>query len=124
LRYIQRDGVSRDGEAGRLYSADLDTVDREAFQNRIQHDRHQFRFIVSPEDGQEIGDLRSYTRDLMAQMERDLGTKLDWAAVDHWDTDDPHTHILLRGKDEYGADLVIAREYIAHGMRARAREVV
>jgi len=123
LRYIQRDGVSRDGEAGRLYSTDLDTVDREAFQNRIQHDRHQFRLIVSPEDGQEIGDLRSYTRDLMARTERDLGTKLDWVAVDHWDTDDPHTHILLRGKDEYGADLIIAREYIAHGMRARAREV-
>jgi type IV secretory pathway VirD2 relaxase len=123
LRYIQRDGVSRDGEAGRLYSADLDTVDRESFQNRIRDDRHQFRFIVSPEDGQEIADLRSYTRDLMARMERDLGTKLDWVAVDHWDTDDPHTHILLRGKDEYGADLIIAREYIAHGMRARAREV-
>jgi type IV secretory pathway VirD2 relaxase len=123
LRYIQRDGVSRDGEAGRLYSADLDTVDRETFQNRIRDDRHQFRFIVSPEDGQEIGDLRSYTRDLMARMERDLGTKLDWVAVDHWDTDDPHTHVLLRGKDEYGADLIIAREYIAHGMRARAREV-
>lgn len=123
LRYIQRDGVSRDGEPGHLYSADLDAVDREAFESRIRDDRHQFRFIVSPEDGQPIGDLRSYTRDLMARMERDLGTKLDWVAVDHWDTDDPHTHILLRGKDEYGADLVIAREYIAHGMRARAREV-
>jgi type IV secretory pathway VirD2 relaxase len=122
LRYIQRDGVSRDGERGSLYSADLDSVDRETFQDRIHNDRHQFRFIVSPEDGQEIGDLRSYTRDLMAQMKRDLGTKLEWVAVDHWDTDDPHTHILLRGKDEYGADLVIAREYIAHGMRARARE--
>ena len=59
----------------------------------------------------------------MSQMERDLGTKLDWVAVDHWDTDDPHTHVVLRGKDENGRDLIIAPDYIAHGMRHRASDL-
>jgi type IV secretory pathway VirD2 relaxase len=53
-------------------------------------------------------------------METDLGTRLDWVAVDHWNTDNPHTHVVLRGKNELGKDLIIARDYIAHGMRQRA----
>src|SRR5690606_20164883 len=48
---------------------------------------------------------------------------LDWVAVDHFNTGHPHTHVVLRGKDERGQDLVIARDYIAHGMRARAQEL-
>jgi type IV secretory pathway VirD2 relaxase len=121
LNYIQREGASRDGERGRLYNSTEDSVDRDAFEKSIQDDRHHFRFIVSPEDGQAIADLQGFTRNLMARMQKDLGTELDWVAVDHWDTDDPHTHILLRGKDSNGDDLVIAREYISHGMRERAR---
>jgi type IV secretory pathway VirD2 relaxase len=44
-------------------------------------------------------------------MERDLGTKLDWIAVDHYNTDNPHVHLLIRGKAEDGRDLVISRDY-------------
>jgi type IV secretory pathway VirD2 relaxase len=38
----------------------------------------------------------------MARMEEELGTKLDWVAADHRDTAHPHTHIILRGKDDRG----------------------
>jgi len=72
----------------------------------------------------ELDDLKPFTRRLMRQMERDLDTRLDWVAVDHHDTEHPHTHIVIRGKDETGKDLVIARDYIAHGMRARAVEIL
>lgn len=123
LRYIERDGVGRNGEPGRAYGAETDEADLPDFMARSRDDRHQFRFIVSPEDAEQLDDLRAFTRDLMAQMERDLGTQLTWVAVDHWNTDDPHTHIVLRGKDDQGKDLVIARDYLAHGMRARAREL-
>ena len=123
LRYIQRDSVTREGERGQAYSADRDVADVGAFEARIEPDRHEFRFIVSPENAAEIGDLRGYTRELMGQMEADLGTRLDWVAVDHWDTDNPHTHVVLRGVDETGANLVIARDYIAHGMRGRASKL-
>ena len=123
LRYIQRDSVTREGEAGEAYSATKDVTNTGSFEARVEDDRHEFRFIVSPEDAAEIGDLRGYTRDLMARMEADLGTKLDWVAVDHWDTDNPHTHVVLRGVDETGSDLVIARDYISHGVRGRASEI-
>jgi type IV secretory pathway VirD2 relaxase len=124
IRYIQRDGVSKEGEAGRLYNATSDDVDGDAFRERGQDDRHQFRIIVSPEDAVELDDLKPFTRRLMRQVERDLDTRLDWVAVDHHDTEHPHIHIVVRGKDESGKDLVIARDYIAHGMRARAVEIL
>ncbi|WP_428393471.1 DUF3363 domain-containing protein [Lichenicoccus sp.] len=123
LRYIQRDSVTREGAPGQAYSATQDVADTEAFEARVVGDRHEFRFIVSPEDAAEIGDLKGYTRDLMARMEADLGSKLDWVAVDHWDTDNPHTHVVLRGVDETGRDLIIARDYISHGLRGRASEL-
>lgn len=123
LRYIERDGVSREGTPGNAYGPLTDQADVEAFEARGREDRHQFRFIVSPEDAEQLDDLRTYTRHLMSRMEADLGTGLDWVAVDHWNTDNPHTHIVLRGKDDTGKDLVIARDYIAEGMRNRAAEL-
>ncbi|MFV0276792.1 MAG: DUF3363 domain-containing protein [Parahaliea sp.] len=123
LRYIEREGVGRDGEPGRAYSALSDDADLADFEQRGRKDRHQFRFIVSPEDAAELEDLHRYTRDLMQCMEQDLGTQLDWVAVDHWNTDNPHTHIVLRGRDDQERDLIISRDYIADGMRHRACEL-
>lgn len=123
LRYIERDGIGRSGEQGRAYGPQSDEADLSAFEARGRNDRHQFRFIVSAEDAAQIEDLRHYTRSLMGRMESDLGTRLDWVAVDHWDTDNPHTHVVLRGKDDRGQDLVISGDYLAHGMRARASEL-
>jgi len=123
LRYIERDGVGRDGEPGQAYGSTTGNADLAAFKERGREGRHQFRFIVSPEDSAQLDDLRRYTRTLMDRMEADLGTRLDWVAVDHWNTDNPHTHIVLRGKDDRGKDLIISRDYIAQGMRERAAEL-
>jgi type IV secretory pathway VirD2 relaxase len=116
--------VTRDGEPGRVYSAIQDRADGEAFVKRGREDRHQFRLIVAPEDGVELGDLRDFTRSLMDQMERDLETRLDWVAVDHHNTGHPHSHVVVRGVTEDGKILNIAGDYIAHGIRARASEIV
>ena len=124
LRYLQRDGVTKDVEKGQVYSACRDAEDGRAFLDRGREDRHQFRFIVSAEDGVELSDLRATTRDLMKQMETDLGTQLDWIAVDHHNTSHPHTHIIVRGVTDDGKTLNIAGDYIAHGIRERASEVV
>ncbi|WP_241119012.1 relaxase/mobilization nuclease and DUF3363 domain-containing protein [Achromobacter xylosoxidans] len=123
LRYIERDGAGRDGEPGRAYGPQTDEADLDAFKERAADDRHHFRFIVSPEDGAELDDLRTYTRHLMNRMEADLGTRLDWAAVDHWNTDNPHTHLIVRGRDDTGKDLIISGDYIAQGFRHRAAEL-
>ena len=124
LRYIQRDGVTREGLPGRLYDATGDDADLDAFLDRSERDPHQFRFMVSPEDSVRLTDLKPFVRDLMRQMQQDLGTALDWVAVDHFNTGHPHTHVVIRGKDEHGDDLVIARDYIGHGLRARAQALV
>lgn len=124
LRYIQRDGVARDGAPGALYARDAELADGKDFLDRCEGDRHQFRFILSAEDGAEFQDLRPLTRRFMAQMEEDLGTRLEWVAADHLDTGRPHTHVMLRGRDEQGGNLVIARDYITRGMRERLAELV
>ncbi len=124
LRYLQRDGVTSDGQSGQAYSSFEDRADTKAFAERGQEDRHQFRFIVAAEDGIELGDLKPHTRRLMRQMEQDLDTRLDWIAVDHYNTGHPHTHVVVRGVTDDDKILYIAGDYIAHGIRARASDLV
>ena len=124
LAYLKRDGVTRDGEPGKLFGADSREVDPLDFAKTCDDDRHHFRFIVSPEDAASMSDLKRFTRDLMDQMEADLGTRLDWAAVDHWNTEHPHIHIIVRGIGEDGQNLVISRDYIREGLRGRASNLI
>jgi type IV secretory pathway VirD2 relaxase len=124
LRYIQRDGVTPEGEPGQLYGRDAEEANGTTFLDACEGDRHQFRLIVSADDATELADLKPFIQDLMAKAEADLGTRLDWVAVDHFNTGHPHTHIVIRGKDDRGKDLIIARDYMSHGFRMRARELV
>jgi type IV secretory pathway VirD2 relaxase len=124
MAYLKRDGVTRDGADARMFDATSDAADEQAFAERTADDRHHFRFIISPEDAAELADLRGFTRELMQDVERDLGTRLDWVAVDHWNTDNPHVHVLIRGRADDGQDLVISRDYISRGFRDRAAERV
>lgn len=124
LNYLRREGVTRDGEKARLFGPGTENADVGAFAERCQDDRHHFRFIISPDDALEMSDLKSFTRDLVGQMEKDLGTRLDWVAVDHWNTEHPHIHLLVRGIGDDGRDLIISRDYIKEGMRDRARDLI
>ena len=124
LTYLRREGVTRDGEKAKLFGPGREDVDSATFAARSQDDRHHFRFIVSPDDALEMADLKSFSRDLVEQMEKDLGTRLDWVAVDHWNTEHPHVHLIVRGVRDDGQDLVISRNYIKEGMRDRARDLV
>jgi type IV secretory pathway VirD2 relaxase len=124
LNYLRREGVTRDGEKARMFGPESEEMDARTFAERCESDRHHFRFIVSPEDATDMADLKAHARELMGQMERDLGTKLDWVGVDHWNTDNPHIHIILRGRTDDSQDLVISRDYIKEGMRARAQDLV
>ncbi|HEY0283207.1 MAG TPA: DUF3363 domain-containing protein, partial [Rhizomicrobium sp.] len=124
INYLSREGVTRDGSDARMFNAESDNADGKAFVERCQDDRHHFRFTVSPEDAGQMADLKAFTRELMKTAERDLETRLDWIAVDHWNTDNPHIHVLVRGKADDGKDLVISRDYISRGLRLRASERV
>ena len=121
LRYIERDGVERDGSRGVLYNAQGEAR-AEAFEQPRFDEKHQFRLIVAPEDGGEL-DLTAYVRRLMATVERDVDRKLEWAAVDHHDTEHPHAHVIIRGVDRDGLQVRLDRAYVSYGLRARAQEL-
>ncbi len=118
--YLARDGTT----ASVFYDARADGVDgatrAEAW---ALSDRRHFRIILSLEEGTKLHDLPSYTREMMARADAVLGTKLAWVAVDHHDTDNPHTHIIVRGRRANGQDLVLPKDFIKHGLRGLARDV-
>src|SRR5712691_5004147 len=93
------------------------------FVQAAQQDRHQFRLVVSVPDHRLL-DRTRYIELFMAQVERDLGRPLDWLAAHHADTQHPHTHIVVRGRDREGKDLYMERDYLAFGLRARASQLL
>jgi len=129
----ERDGAQARDESDRrqpprqehwvFYDAARDSVSGARLAEQwAQCDKRHFRIILSAENGGRLGDLKTYARDVMARAETALGAKLEWFAVDHFDTDNPHTHIVLRGVHEDGRDLVIPREFVQHGFRNAARD--
>ena len=124
IGYIRRDAALEEKDRGKLFDAMSEDAGASDLVKSITHDRHHFRFIVSPEDGTEMVDLKPFVRDLVSQMESDLGTRLEWVGAVHHDTGRPHAHLVMRGRREDGSDLVMPRAYISHGIRERAEDLV
>ncbi len=122
--YIRRDAALEEKDRGKLFDAMSEDANASDLVKSITDDRHHFRFIVSPEDGAEMADLKPFVRDLVSQMETDLGTRLEWVGAVHHDTGRPHAHLVIRGWREDGSDLVMPRAYISHGIRERAEDLV
>ena len=89
---MRREAVTKNGAPAGCSTPSEMRADYRAFAGRCEGDRHHFRFIVSP--AEQLSDLKAFTRELMAQAERDLGTRLDWIGVDHLNTDNPHVHVI------------------------------
>lgn len=124
IAYLGRRGAGEDGEQAAFFGPARDGVDAAGATANWAKDRHHFRFIISPEHGDRIADLRDSVREIMSRVADDLGEPgLNWIAVCHFDTDQPHAHVLVRGRRGDDRDLVIPRDYIAYGFRARAQEV-
>jgi type IV secretory pathway VirD2 relaxase len=119
LAYIERDGAGMEGSAAVLYGPD-GPVPRSRFEQPRVGETHQFWFMISPEDSSAF-DLEKYVRELMRKVERELGRSLEWAAANHWDTDHPHAHVVVRGVDLQGRRVLMSRQYISHGMRETAQ---
>jgi len=117
--YLMRESAKK--RAFDAVSEEVDLADRlRGWQE--EGDRHMFRIILSPEDADRL-DLGAYTREYVRRLEKGLGTGLEWAAVEHDNTDHPHVHIVLRGKDDRGQDLVLSRDAIRTGLRTVAQEL-
>src|SRR3989442_794702 len=119
--YLAREGAQRPGEKGRGFTAGRDDLDlaRTLKGWEAAGDARLFKLVVSPEQAARL-DLRAHARALVAGMEQDLGTRLEWVAIDHYNTDHPHLHILLRGRDDQGRPLTLDPAYIKRGIRDRS----
>lgn len=117
-RYLERE--SANGAPG--FDATNDAAELSATLDGWQKagDPRLWKLIVSPESPGM--NLRDFTRDYMKQLEADLGVRIEWIAQDHYNTDQPHVHIALRGVDANGRELRIDPEYIKRGLRLRAQQ--
>ena len=124
VAYLGRSGAGAEGARPDFFDRTDDRVSVATETRGWSADRHHFRFIISPEHGDRIADLRGYVREIMGRVSADLGEPgLCWVATCHYDTDQPHAHVLVRGRRGDGRDLVIPRDYMGYGFRARAQEV-
>jgi hypothetical protein len=123
VRYLARDGVGHDGSDANFYGHE-GAIERSAVNEATSawaEDRHHFRLIISPEQADKMEDFEGYVRDVMRDVGADLKEpKLTWIAINHFDTDQPHAHVLIRGVRAKGTTLVIPRDIISHGIRHRA----
>jgi len=122
--YLAREGAQREGGKGRGFSAEREGIDLTATLRGWQRagDARLWKFIVSPEHAERL-DLKAHTRALVSHMERDLGTRLEWVAIDHYNTDNPHVHLLVRGRDARGQALQIHPDYLKQGIRRRSQDL-
>ena len=123
-RYLAREGAQREGEKGLGFDASESEVeiDRRLEGWQRAEDPRLWKVILSPERGDAL-DLVEHTCRVLGAMERDLGTRLEWVAIDHHNTAHPHVHVVIRGRDDAGQSLLLDREYVKHGVRARSREL-
>jgi type IV secretory pathway VirD2 relaxase len=123
--YIARDSATREGTSSRSgFDATRTDVNIAALVDAWQKARDEriFKIIVSPEFGERMN-LKDQTRKLIKLMENDLGTPLQWVAATHFNTEHPHVHIALRGRDQAGAPLQLPRDYIRSGIRTHAEHL-
>lgn len=124
VAYLGRAGAGAEGARPEYFSGRAEALEPTEETRGWSQDRHHFRFIISPEHGDRIADLSGFTREVMSRVGADLGEpELRWVGVCHFDTGQPHAHVIVRGKRSDGRDLIIPRDYIGYGFRARAQEV-
>src|SRR6266481_342503 len=123
--YIARDSATKGGDpAAAGFDATRANVNIPATLNiwQLARDERIFKIIVSPEFGERLN-LQDQTRQLLARMEKDLATPLEWVAAAHFNTEHPHVHIALRGRDQTGSPLRLSRDYIRSGIRFHAENI-
>ena len=63
-----------------------------------------FKFILSPEDSRVP--IKTLAREFIKSLQLQTGYSLNWKAVKHKNTDHPHAHILINGKDKRNGKLI------------------
>jgi len=124
-RYLARESATFENDAKPVgFSRDIEGVD---IAGKLQSwqaagDQQFWKLIVSPEFGDRV-ELTRLTRELIKQMEKDLGTDFEWVAAEHYNTEHPHVHVVIRGVRDSGEALRLTREYVQQGIRTIAADL-
>jgi hypothetical protein len=101
IQYRERDELKESRQDRHLFCKEHDHVDRRAAHDAIMTERagaiYYHRMVLSPSEEEPVTDWRDWTRDVMRDLERYLGTELCWYGVVHQNTDNPHVHVVVRG---------------------------
>ncbi len=122
--YLARENGQNENEKGLGFSEESNEIEIAQCLDSWQKagDPRLWKIIISPEFGDKL-DLKEHTRLFVKQLELDLETSLNWVAIDHYNTDNPHVHLLIRGIDQLGKNLDITPAYLKQGMRLRSQEI-
>src|SRR4051812_2277483 len=101
IRYVERPGAGEQAVTPQMFGKTQGAVEAHEKVTEWASDRHHWRVVLAPNDGDRLNMVR-YTRDVMDEIERSLGTKLDWVAGVHEKPDatharNQHAHIVIRG---------------------------
>lgn len=123
-RYLARESATAEKEAKAVGFDQASGVDiaRRLGSWQAAGDYQMWKLIISPEFG-DRADLSGLTRAVIERMEKDLGTRLEWVAVEHHNTEHPHVHVVVRGVRDDGEMLRMSREYVQRGIRAIAEDL-
>lgn len=123
-KYLEREGGQNVNERGCGFDESNHKVSISDALNEWQKngDEILYKIIISPEKGSEIN-LKAHTIELVKSMEKDLKYKFNWVAIDHYNTDNPHVHLVIRGVDQNKTKVCIPRDYISSGIRVRSKEL-
>ncbi len=124
-RYLARESATFENDVKAVgFNRESDGIDivRQLESWQGAGDERVFKLIVSPEFGDRV-ELSRLTRGLIERMEEDLGTDLEWAAVEHHNTEHPHVHIVVRGVRSDGQSLRLSRDYVQQGIRSIAQDL-
>lgn len=130
IKYLQREGAGRDGAPAELFTSEdrthnvQDAIQKEAYRNEERF----FKIILSPEHGDRLDnaknyDMEKYTKEFMADLEKETGRTYKWASAVHYNTDNPHAHIVIRGVDSNEREVQFSQNMIQHRMRGIASEI-
>lgn len=109
--YIQyRSGEDRDKEPRSFFDDKRENFHGREVKQEIdkRSGKVVHKLILSP--GVEGVDVKEYTRHVMHDLNREKGLDLNWAAVVHTNTDNPHAHVVIMGKDKNDREVQLRLE--------------
>jgi len=114
VNYIKfRPGKDKDEGGSRAFFTDKEdgltthrvhaAIDRQTGRGVLVH-----KLIISP--GVQDANTQEYVREVMHELGQQKGLELEWYAVEHRNTSNPHSHVVVMGVDRNGRQVKLSKD--------------